>query len=1442
MIRFAFLVPLAVSLTTCLTTCNRSVSQTVSPKSEKAWSRTPKEIVFQNDSHWSDNRWQQTDLGPFLAASHLIGHDPTLKGIAIRVGDKGQAAVCFDTARLRMSAGWTGDFLRFDPGRFGLIRPPQAGGQPVFITPKLAGWAKQGRFHPTPQEITLHEVERDYTSPGSSVTSLPRDWAAYRGMYLSGKRVVLSYTVGNTDVLESPWYVEANGAAAFVRSMEVSPSNERLQMLLGQSDSDIAVIGSDAARIETTNGIQVMTLTPRPTVVRVKIVVFKKSYPEESRRALIVKAGKPESLATQIQNDAGRFPQVITTVGSTSESNRPYVIDTLTLPFENPWNALLFTSGHDFFSDGRAAICTVHGDVWTVDGIDRDLSPLRWRRFATGLFQPLGLKVVDDKVYVVGRDQITRLHDRNGDGEADYYENFNNQLFVTPRTHDFVTCLDTDPDGNFYFIHAKTGVMRVSADGSSMDSIADGFRNPNGMAVGPDGTITASPQEGNWTPQSSLIVVQPGRYYGYGGPRISEQRPLGWDPPMCFVPKSMDNSGGGQVWVEGDRWGPFRGKLLHLSYGQCRLLLALPEKVGGVFQGGTIQFPTDPSDFEAGIMRGRFHPHDGQLYVSGLRGWQTRAIRDGCFQRVRYTGGAVNLPIRVKTYTNGLKLTFTEELDRETAQNLENYFASQWNYRWTENYGSPDYSVANPQREGRDDVPIVSATLMDDGHAVFLEMPNRQPVHQLSIDWMLQSARGHSFHGTYVHTINSTPHATMSESKIVRRVQDPLIASEIVQRLKPELRLRFQTVDGGTDVRTSRLAVLWQRIDQSPTPFLATGPFQAEMDGTLKIALSGNYDFRIESNGRARLWINDEKVANHADAGEVGQKSLSVATGETVRLRKGHNRIRVQYESPTTGVANLRVMWKGYNFDWEPIPPDVLYHDSGSQGLTEGRRRRLGRTLFANRRCIACHASDVGRQPMFELTLAAPNLEGLGDRWNDAWLMQWLVAPQKLSSHPRMPAMLGNGKGTLQTAADIAAFLTQSTRQNQRDPRARQQLDEVRSGERHFESLGCLACHHFESPSVTDGFQRVSLYYANVKYQPGKLAEFLKSPSAHHPASNMPDFQLSDKEAIGLAAYVRSMSLGKITDRFPEGDVQRGQKSYQQAGCFRCHESHRSEKVPPKRSWDDSIEMRACLESPSSTSRRVGLPEYAFTEEQRDALWRFINHDRSSLRRSHDRETSARLVSRLRCGACHDRDGAVSPRRRVIALEGSGRVPDVIPSLTWAGEKFRPPWTERLLQGNLGYRSRPWLKARMPAFKSYATKIAHGLAVEHGVNPYESTDHRFKQELADIGHKLSLQSGLDCRQCHAIANLQPRGDKNTQIALGVNLAYVRDRLRYESYQRFMLNPSRYDRNTKMIRLSENGITTKLRRYFDADAKKQFDAVWHYIQSLTPPVATMDLQD
>ncbi|MDF1843113.1 MAG: hypothetical protein P1U77_16880 [Rubripirellula sp.] len=1408
--------------------CGSLQAQSEQPPSEvteKAYARVPLEIVFQNDSHWEDNRWQQTDVGPFLAGSIATPAGLTLKGMAIRVGESKQAAVCYDTARCRLSAAWTGGFLKFDPRRFGVIRHPAAAGELFLSTERLAGWARNGDFK---------------TDQGNQITRLPEDWISYHGFYTHNERVVLSYTVGNIPVLESPWHVESSGGSddstsgevGFIRSLEIGPSDKPMQMWLCDAPA-IATIADATGTVSIESDGRVLKIAPHQETVRVKVLLTREQGVVAS---LLPLAGKTDDLSAWIKTDHGRFGETLTTVGTTAESGGPYVIDTLTLPFENPWKALLFTAGHDFFSDGTAAICTLHGDVWTVSGIDRELKELRWRRYATGLSQPLGLKIVDDRVYVINRTQLTRLHDRNGDGEADQYECFNNDNSTTPGSHDYVTCLETDPQGNFHYIHARTGVMKISPDGKSSEVVADGFRNPNGMGVSPEGTITAAPQQGQWTPQSSLIVVRKDGYYGYGGPRVNDHRPTGWDLPMCFIPHSMDNSGGGQVWVQSNRWGPLSGRMLHLSYGQCRILLAVEEESPqqGIFQGGTIEFPTLPGDFESGIMRGRFRPTDGQLYVSGLRGWQTRAIRDGCFQRVRYTGGPVHLPADVKTYRNGIQLRFTDPLDPTTATDPNNYFVSQWNYLWSAEYGSPEFSVERPQEQGRDEVPVVSATLLADGRSVFLEMPGRHPVNQMTIDYSLLSARGAAFRGKYAHTINLNPSEAFPDSEIVRRRPEPLVSEEILARLQPGLSARLTSIDSGeSDFRVLRLAAARDHVESSPSVFLPAGPFESEIKGTIKIPLSGSYEFRLEGTGEIEVNIRGENISNSAERTQGS---------EAIRLQKGHNPVNVRYRSPKRGIAEWKLSWKGHDFDWEPVPPDALFYDSGTEEQQSAAKRRLGRQLVATHRCVQCHRTELGSSPMFETTLTAPDLAELATRLNPEWIEQWLIEPASLHPHPSMPVLLP--KNAPEHAANIAAFLTAgSFAATSSDTPPSDRL--AKDGEAMFESFGCITCHHFDQEESSSRDDRLSLHFAAAKYRDGAIAKFLLNPTQHHTASRMPNFALSAQQASALAAYIRTASRGRLTPSGRTGDLAAGITAVATFGCQHCHAiGSGSPMLSAKRPWRLDALEDGCLADPASTSDKVPnrdqtnldqpaipAPRFTWSDTERAAIRDFVSTSLESMQTTHPAETSQRLVKTLRCSACHDRDGVRSPRPLIIAEEGSGRLPEVIPSLTLLGEKFHADWNRRLFSGTLEQKPRPWLTARMPAFPAFADALATGLAIEHAIDPQSPIDHSFDPKLAAIGEQLTLETGLDCRQCHAIGDLQPRGDQKTQIALGINFDMIRDRIRRPAYHRFMLDPPRYDINTKMIKLSENGITTKLKSIYDQDAKKQFEAVWHYMQSL-----------
>ena len=698
-------------------------------------------------------------MGHFLASTLRVPNGTVTRALSIRVGDRDEGTVCFDTANLSLRAGWAGGFLKFDPARFGLLNSPKIDGQIQFVAPEGPGWSgATGRFS---------------------------------GFYAHGKRVVLEYQLGETTVHESPWWEENGAVRCFTRTLEVAPSERELTLLVARlsplrgddpgfprrklqgesvalkSGDNLFLLGLSGMNGEIERlpaGQLLLHLSASRSTRRFKLLI--QQTPLDLTRefdAFVKASAAPDDLSRLQVPGPARWLPALETTGRVAPDTGPLAIDTLTVPYDNPWNALMFLSGVDFTRDGAAYVCSIHGDVWKVMGIDEKLHNLSWKRFATGLYQPLGLKVVNDRVYVLGRDQITRLQDANGDGEADFYENFCDRIQTSPDPHNYVTSLETDAAGNFYYVDPR-GVHRVSPDGRSAETLATGFRNPNGLGASPDGKIvTVAPQQGEWTPSSVIVEAKRGGYYGYGGPRVTAERPLGYDPVLCWIPHSVDNSGGSQVWIPLNapgNWSTLAGQLLHFSWGRCSMMLVLRDVVDGVPQGATVALP---GRFLSGAMRGAFNPRDHHLYVVGSNGWQTSALKDGCFQRVRNTGKPLDVPVAWHAQHNGLTLTFTQALDKDTAEDVGSYGLEQWNYRYAAQYGSKDWSVANPQQEGHDTLDVRSAKLLVDGRTVFLEIPNLDPVMQLQVQYNLSAKEGTSLRGKLYVTINRLPAATSVE-------------------------------------------------------------------------------------------------------------------------------------------------------------------------------------------------------------------------------------------------------------------------------------------------------------------------------------------------------------------------------------------------------------------------------------------------------------------------------------------------------------------------------------------------------------------------------------------------------------------------------------------------------------------------------------------------------
>ena len=639
------------------------------------------------------------------------------------------------------------------------------------------------------------------------------------------RRVVFRYQVGDTEILDSPLAVEGGfcrvlefpkGVNREIRSRVFSPSKSAPRgevvgdsLVYRQTKSDQSIVVSTAGdcvlEVGAEGGVW-LKIPPNKKPGSCRVFVIETNNPDQPQPTVLA-----ASLSDLTKGGGPLWSETFSVPGKLGNDDDAYAIDTLPLPTDNPWKTVMQLSGIDFLPNGDALVTTLQGDVWRVSGLDEKLTAPTWKRFATGLHQPLGMHIDEDGIFILGRDQITRLHDLDGDGEADYFENYANDFGNFFKSHSHTFGLGRTSDGAFHFVQ-RDRIMRTSAGPNPTTAEnASGVRNCMGFGSSRDGSdiVLIAPQEGTWTPGSMIIEVNPGEFYGHLFNRTDRPE---FAPPLCFVPRGIDNSTGGMVHVSpaNKKWGPFGGHFIGLSYGACSHFLILRDAGSGSRpQGAVVPLP---GDFEAGVMRGAFSPKDGQLYTVGLDGWGDYSTKDGCLHRVRYTGKPVHHPTGFRVHANGLRIDFSEKLDRAAVEDAANYFVQQWNYEYAKRYGSPEFSVRHPESLGHDPVTIRSTRLLEGGTSLFLEIPDIEPVMQMHVRMHLKSAAGKNFKtdlfptlvelGAHFEAPGLAPAVPDKATKLTMRIResDPAIMAMMSES--------GASVEGERDIRINAIAGL----------------------------------------------------------------------------------------------------------------------------------------------------------------------------------------------------------------------------------------------------------------------------------------------------------------------------------------------------------------------------------------------------------------------------------------------------------------------------------------------------------------------------------------------------------------------------------------------------------------------------------------------------------
>ena len=720
--------------------------------------------------------WVETDF-PFFssvvdarkAGGGFPSNNLTPRGLVVRIGAQTWAA--FDVDLLRVAAIWRGTGVTpvaLAPGSYHHPDRKTPGGQTVLPEPDGSVWLANGIYPgwQTGETVTFIDPRDAAPSPEEVGRGpLAEELGRFKAIRQVSSGVVLEYTAGGTVVREYMDERDEGSTWRLARHFSAEASTRALWLVLGTARPEITVSvsggGVSLVKIPVVRDGSDVPVWVVSVPAHAQPIAFAASFSKGTASG----AAMP---STASDPPGARWSQQISTSVTRSTAKDSYVVDDIALPIDNPWHRNVRPSDIQFLQDGTAAVVTLDGDVWLVRGLNDPSGIARWRRFASGLHEPLTLAIRDNQIYVFDRNGIWRLRDTNGDGEADVHELFSNAFAQTADLREFPSTLRLAPKGEF--IIAKGGqeattfgkhngsVLRISADGRRATLLGYGFRQPNIGVNLHTGLVTASDQQGNYIPSTPLHIVRDAQFYGF----LSDKKPREVYPapiaePLTWIPHSASASAMSQIWLFGARMGPLNGTLVYIDFNGPELFRVLLNERGVKLQAAVVSitkaFPFPP-------LHGSVNPTDGQLYVAGFQvlGWGTTATGLAGLGRVRFTGRPPTLPQQVVPMDKGVMVRFDVPLDRTTAVNPDNYSLATWHYKRTYQYGSPQFKADGTT--GIDRLAPSSAYLSSDGRSVFIGVPGMSPVMQMRVAWSLATVDGRKFQDTAYFTPYDLPKFT----------------------------------------------------------------------------------------------------------------------------------------------------------------------------------------------------------------------------------------------------------------------------------------------------------------------------------------------------------------------------------------------------------------------------------------------------------------------------------------------------------------------------------------------------------------------------------------------------------------------------------------------------------------------------------------------------------
>jgi mono/diheme cytochrome c family protein len=496
----------------------------------------------------------------------------------------------------------------------------------------------------------------------------------------------------------------------------------------------------------------------------------------------------------------------------------------------------------------------------------------------------------------------------------------------------------------------------------------------------------------------------------------------------------------------------------------------------------------------------------------------------------------------------------------------------------------------------------------------------------------------------------------------------------------------------------------------------------------------------------------------------------------------------------------------GTEFWQEPVlPREYIESSCGSchreQNVPNAEHLNIGRKMIVELNCTGCHVVDG-----FTRTFT-PSLNGIGDKVNRQWLVDWLKDPYGTKWNSRMPDFILS-EDDAQALADF--LMTFREHPIKLEPVSSALVgdnfddDLIELGKTRFREARCISCHTVDERG---GHLASELGKIASKVRAQWLYNFLKNPQVMQPNIPMPQYGFSDSDLVAVTAYMiaelvdweraETDTTKSTFDRF-----EKGLQLFSEFNCAGCHDLDYpkiSRNMGPELTymgskplyelplWPDSqgVELSSYifgkLENPRQFVGNLRMPKYDLAPDQIiDITVALLAQTKQTFpadyiigqSEPHTAQLKGRfgdIVRKYSCLSCHVIDGTGYLLASDLSFEGS-RV-----QAKWLQDYFRLPYTIR-----------PILTERMPNLYLTDNEIKTLAEYFEMVLVNDTLDTigigLEDEELVSVGKEL-LHEKYGCRSCHQIGGaggyVGPPLDKvGSRLAPGWIFSWILDPQKY----------------------------------------------------------------